>query len=250
MPFSYPKSDDPTITNKTTNTPTFAVIKLTINTPRWHGVPFILKAGKALNERKAEMRIQFKDAPAADYLFDGEACPRNELVMRMQPNEAVYLKTNVKSPGFSDLPVQTELSVDYDSRFFSHQAASSNPDAYTRLILDVLHGKHGAFVRDDELRRAWEIFTPMLETIEWENVQPIMYKQGSRGPIEADQFIEEKAGYSRNLDYVFYENGGLGDGTADLPPMPSENSNLDIPDSELCDIGLFGLAVMVRVFFL
>ena len=72
-------ADDPTIENKNTNTPTFAMIRLFINTPRWHGVPFILKAGKALNERKAEMRIQFKDAPGAYYLFKGEATPRNEL---------------------------------------------------------------------------------------------------------------------------------------------------------------------------
>jgi glucose-6-phosphate 1-dehydrogenase len=72
-------ADDPTIDNKDTNTPTFAVIRLRINNPRWHGVPIILKAGKALNERKAEMRIQFKDAKAATYLFAGHDCPRNEL---------------------------------------------------------------------------------------------------------------------------------------------------------------------------
>jgi glucose-6-phosphate 1-dehydrogenase len=72
-------ADDPTIENKDTNCPTFAMLRLWINTPRWHGVPFILKAGKALNERKAEMRIQFKDAPAATFLFPGEVCPRNEL---------------------------------------------------------------------------------------------------------------------------------------------------------------------------
>jgi glucose-6-phosphate 1-dehydrogenase len=72
-------ADDPTINNKDTNTPTFAVIRLRINNPRWHGVPIFLKAGKALNERKAEMRIQFKDAPAATYLFEGHDCPRNEL---------------------------------------------------------------------------------------------------------------------------------------------------------------------------
>ena len=74
-------ADDPTIKNKDTNTPTFATLRLRINTPRWHGVPIIMKAGKALNERKAEMRIQFKDAPAAEYLFNGEDCPRNELGM-------------------------------------------------------------------------------------------------------------------------------------------------------------------------
>lgn len=72
-------SDDPTIENKSTNTPTYATIKLNINTPRWHGVPFILKAGKALNERKAEIRMQFKDAPNTNVLFQGADCPRNEL---------------------------------------------------------------------------------------------------------------------------------------------------------------------------
>jgi glucose-6-phosphate 1-dehydrogenase len=74
-------ADDPTIENKDTNTPTFAVIRLKINNPRWHGVPIILKAGKALNERKAEMRIQFKDAPASGFLFTEHQCPRNELGM-------------------------------------------------------------------------------------------------------------------------------------------------------------------------
>ena len=78
------------------------------------------------------------------------------VVMRMQPNEAIYMKTNVKSPGFTAKPVQSELEVNYDSRFFARQK-ESNPDAYTRLILDVLQGKHAAFVRDDELRRAWEV---------------------------------------------------------------------------------------------
>jgi glucose-6-phosphate 1-dehydrogenase len=72
-------ADDPTIENKETNTPTFAVVRLKINTPRWHKVPIIMKAGKALNERKAEMRIQFHDAPAAEFLYDGADCPRNEL---------------------------------------------------------------------------------------------------------------------------------------------------------------------------
>lgn len=72
-------ADDPSIKNKDTNTPTFAILRFWVNTPRWHGVPFIMKAGKALNERKAEMRIQFKDAPAAEFVFQGDDCPRNEL---------------------------------------------------------------------------------------------------------------------------------------------------------------------------
>ena len=170
-------ADDPTIENKDTNTPTFAVIRLKINNPRWAGVPIILKAGKALNERKAEMRLQFKDAPAAEYLFEGHDCPRNEIVLRLQPHEAIYVKTNVKSPGFNNAPIQSEMDLNYDSRFF-YNSKQCNPDAYTRLILDVLQGKQGAFVRDDELRRAWKIFTPILHRIENTDVRPIVYPQG------------------------------------------------------------------------
>lgn len=99
--------------------------------------------------------------------------------MVMQPNESVYMKTNVKSPGFRASPIQSELEVTYDSRFFANQNIS-NPDAYTRLIVDVLRGRHEAFVRDDELRRAWEIFTPVLHQIDQGSVRPIIYKQGTR----------------------------------------------------------------------
>jgi glucose-6-phosphate 1-dehydrogenase len=199
-------ADDPTITNKDTNTPTFAAIRLKINNPRWAGVPIILKAGKALNERKAEMRLQLKSAPAADYLFEGEDCPPNEIVFRMQPHEAIYLKTNVKKPGFGNKPVQSEMELNYDTRFFASDAQDGkkacNPDAYTRLILDVLNGDQGAFVRDDELRRAWEIFTPILHSIENDNIRPFTYAQGSRGPVEADEFIT-KCGFSRNANYKY-----------------------------------------------
>ena len=67
------------------NTPTFAQAVMYVRNPRWEGVPFIMKAGKALNERKAEIRIQFREAPAASFLFDGVEVPRNELVLRLQP---------------------------------------------------------------------------------------------------------------------------------------------------------------------
>jgi len=241
-------ADDPTIENKDTNTPTFAVIRLKINNPRWHGVPIILKAGKALNERKAEMRIQFKEAPAAGYLFTEHECPRNELVMRMQPNEAVYLKTNVKSPGFAAIPVQSELDLNYDTRYFAHAEEGENPEAYTRLILDVLQGKQAAFVRDDELRRAWEIFTPLLHKIEQHNIRPIVYKQGSRGPPEADDFINQQGGYSRNAEYVYNDNSR--EPTKVKTNVTTKNSGETIPPQELADIGLYGLAVMGQNFAL
>jgi len=163
--------------------------------------------------------------------------------MRIQPNESVYMKTNVKTPGYNTKPIQSELEVNYESRFFQHQK-DSNPDAYTRLILDVLQGKRASFVRDDELRRSWEIFTPLLHRIENEKVPPIIYKQGSRGPQESDDFINEKAGYVRNDDYVFYESNVARktEGT-DTKPGPHGPKEF-YPKEELCDIGIFGLAVI------
>lgn len=114
---------------------------------RWEGVPFILKAGKALDDRKAEVRVQFKRPPGATFMFDGQVsrqsygccdsatsqsvpqhsaltalvceqvCPPNELVIRLQPKEAIYLKTNVKAPGLRNTPTQAELDLTYHMRY-------------------------------------------------------------------------------------------------------------------------------------
>ena len=84
-------ADDPTIDDKTTNTPTFATILFRINTPRWKGVPFIMKAGKALNERKADIRMQFKDVPNSKKLFPSSDLPRNEFGKLILPFRWYFL---------------------------------------------------------------------------------------------------------------------------------------------------------------
>ena len=211
-------TDDPTITNKDSNCPTFAAVRCTIDNPRWCGVPIIFKAGKALNERKAEMRVQFRDAPAASFLFGGADVPRNELVIKLQPSESIYLKSNIKTPGFGSEPIQSELEVKYDTRYFnksgtSGSSAKCNPDAYSRLILDVLRGRSASFVRSDELIRAWEIFTPVLDRIERENVRPVKYRTGTRGPDGMDEWINGKSGYVRNNNYRWHD-GFLRKGSA------------------------------------
>lgn len=169
----------------------------------------------------------------------------------MQPSEAVYMKTNVKSPGFRSTPIQSELEVNYDTRFFAHQK-ESNPDAYTRLIVDVLRGRHEAFVRDDELRRAWQIFTPVLHEIEKGDVRPIIYKQGTRGPQESDDFVHEEGGYTRNEDYVFYDDktARKSDRNSIVKSSTVSKSIPSFSDEELCDVGLYGLAVMGQNFAL
>ena len=77
-------------------------------------MPFILRCGKALNERKAEVRLQFTDVPGDIF---GKQCRRNELVIRVQPNEAVYAKMMSKKPGVYFSPEETELDLTYKSRY-------------------------------------------------------------------------------------------------------------------------------------
>ncbi|KAG8199155.1 hypothetical protein JTE90_015986 [Oedothorax gibbosus] len=174
--------DDPTVP-KDSVTPTFAMATCFINNERWDGVPFFLRCGKALNERKAEVRIQFKDVPGDIF---HEQCKRNELVIRVQPGEAVYVKLMNKSPGMSFDLEETELDLTYNSRYKD----LIMPDAYERLILDVFCGSQMHFVRSDELAEAWRIFTPLLHQIENDKVKPVTYIYGSRGPKEADDLCQ------------------------------------------------------------
>nr|CAH7755381.1 unnamed protein product [Callosobruchus chinensis] len=129
--------DDPTVPNDSL-TPTYAMAVLRVTNERWDGVPFVLKCGKALNERKAEVRIQFKDVPGD--IFDGKP-KRNELVIRVQPGEALYIKLMVKTPGMAFDMEETELDLTYGSRY----ANVKLPDAYERLILDVFCGSQMHF---------------------------------------------------------------------------------------------------------
>ncbi|KAJ0036818.1 hypothetical protein NQD34_005495 [Periophthalmus magnuspinnatus] len=183
--------DDPTVPDGS-YTPTFATAVLYVQNERWDGVPFILRCGKALNERKAEVRLQFTDVPGD--IFGGR-CQRNELVVRVQPDEAIYLKMMTKRPGVYFSPEETELDLTYKSRYKNVKL----PDAYERLILDVFCGNQMHFVRSDELREAWRIFTPLLHKIEQEKTAPIPYTYGSapfiylfysRGPTEADDLMQ------------------------------------------------------------
>jgi len=171
--------------------PTFAATVLYIHNPRWEGVPFILKAGKALNEQKVEIRIQFKDVTQG--IFKNIA--RNELVIRIQPTEAVYIKMNTKTPGLVTRAMPTEMDLTYKKRFTDAKI----PEAYEALILDAFKGDHSNFVRDDELDCAWKIFTPILHWIDGRDgppPRPSPYPYGSRGPKELDDFIY-KYGFRR-----------------------------------------------------
>jgi len=173
-------------------TPTYACIKFFIDNPQWDGVPFIMKAGKALDNKKTEVRIQFKGAMGNLY---GDAAP-NELVLRVQPGEAMYMKLNGKMPGMGHEIGQVELDMTYGSRFKDVRL----PLAYERLILDVMRGDHSLFVRDDELKHAWKLFDPLLEAIDNKSIPVHIYPRGSRGPPQGDHMVAT-SGYTRNEKY-------------------------------------------------
>ena len=131
-------------------TPTYACAVLWIDNERWSGIPFILKCGKALNERKTDIRIQFR--PPGNRLFT-DTSP-NEIVLRIQPDEAVYMKITTKQPGLEGGSRHTELDLSYKKRFGDD--AKSLPDAYERLILDVLRNDHNPVRASRRAHRSME----------------------------------------------------------------------------------------------
>lgn len=167
---------------------TYAALGIQIHNERWDGVPFVLRAGKALDESKVEIRVQFKQV--AKGIF--KEIQRNELVIRVQPNEAVYMKINSKIPGISTETSLTELDLTYAGRYSKDFWI---PEAYEALIRDCYLGNHANFVRDDELDVSWQIFTPLLNYIESADAPvPEKYPYGSKGPKGLRQFLA-KHGY-------------------------------------------------------
>ncbi|EEF32168.1 glucose-6-phosphate 1-dehydrogenase 1, chloroplastic [Ricinus communis] len=180
---AYPAyTDDPTVPKNST-TPTFAAAALFINNARWDGVPFLMKAGKALHTRRAEIRVQFRHVPGNLYKRNfGTDLDKatNELVLRVQPDEAIYLKINNKVPGLGMRLDRSDLNLLYRARY-----PREIPDAYERLLLDAIEGERRLFIRSDELDAAWSLFTPLLKELEEKKIVPELYPYGSRGPVGA-----------------------------------------------------------------
>ncbi|CAG8452918.1 3726_t:CDS:2 [Acaulospora colombiana] len=205
------------------NCPTYAAATLFINNERWEGVPFILKCGKALNEQKTEIRVQFQDVPGNVF----KDAPRNELVIRVQPGEAVYMKMTNKLPGLSMETVISELDLTYHRRFSDFKI----PDAYEALILDVLKGDHSNFVRNDELDAAWKIFTPVLHQIDNEKIKPIPYAYGTRGPPGIDEFVTSLLEKDHKVrQKKVFENSETTNIAAAKTPKMTVQQPLDLPN--------------------
>jgi glucose-6-phosphate 1-dehydrogenase len=158
-------------------TATFAAVALRVENDRWRGVPFILRAGKGLDTRESEVRIQFRAVEGNIFASDGHWLPANELVLRIQPDEGIYLSIVCKEPGLDLVLDRTQLNLQYRLAF-----DRPIPDAYECLLLDVLEGDKSLFIRSDELEAAWDIFTPLLRQLEESGADPVPYPFGTRGP--------------------------------------------------------------------
>jgi len=169
-------------------TPTFAAALLRVENDRWRGVPFLVRAGKGLESRKTEIRIQFKAVAGAMFAgLNGAAVP-NALVIRVQPDEAIGMRILTKVPGMGMTLKETELDLRYQKAF-----DEIIPDAYESLLMDVIRGDKSLFIRKDELAAAWNIFTPALHELERRQERPEPYAFGSSGPAGSDA-LASKAG--------------------------------------------------------
>jgi len=165
------------------NTETYAAVRLGVETRRWAGVPFYLRTGKRLPKRVTEIGVLFKKAPHLPFSkTDTQELGHNQLVIRVQPDEGVTLKFGSKVPG-SAMEVR-DVAMDF---LYGEAFTESSPEAYERLILDVLIGDATLFPRSEEVEASWRVIDP-LENF-WAGQAPYLYRAGEWGPKEADQML-------------------------------------------------------------
>ena len=168
------------------NTETFVAIKAQVCNWRWAGVPFYLRTGKRMPERRSEIVIQFSDIPYSIFEAGSGTINANKLVLRLQPDEGVKLWMMAKYPGPGGLRLQ---SVPLDMSF-AEAFGVQQPDAYERLLLDVVRGNLTLFMRRDEVEAAWRWIDPILAAWEAGNHAPKSYSAGTWGPSASVALIE------------------------------------------------------------
>lgn len=171
--------------NPASTTETYAAIKLEIATRRWAGVPFYVRTGKRLGRRVTEIAVVFKSAP--EHLFSRSQTSelgQNALVIRVQPDEGVTIRFGSKVPG-NGTQVR-DVTMDFG---YGHAFTEESPEAYERLILDVLLGDPPLFPRHEEVELSWRILDPVEEYWAAQGGPVEQYDSGSWGPPSADALL-------------------------------------------------------------
>jgi len=182
-------------------TETFVAMQARIDNWRWAGVPFYLRTGKRMPARATEIAVQFKLPPLQLFRTvecEGSMCELvgthpNHLVFRIQPQESISISFSAKRPGMQ-YQVQP-VNMDFD---FNESFEVPLPEAYERLLLDVIRGDSTLFTRSDELEAAWEFLDPVLDYWRHPEYQPELYAAGSWGPKSAQELLTRSGRCWRN----------------------------------------------------
>ncbi|KAF3887134.1 MULTISPECIES: glucose-6-phosphate dehydrogenase [Nostocales] len=177
-------------------TPTYVAVKFMVDNWRWQGVPFYLRTGKRMPKKVSEISIHFREVPSRMFPSAAQQMGSNILAMRIQPNEGISLRFEVKMPGAE---FRTR-SVDMDFTYGSFGIAATS-DAYDRLLLDCMMGDQSLFTRADEVEAAWQVVTPVLSV--WDApADPATvprYEAGTWEPAEAELLINQDGRRWRRL---------------------------------------------------
>ncbi|MBD5802306.1 Glucose-6-phosphate 1-dehydrogenase [Azoarcus sp. Aa7] len=165
-------------------TETFVALKAEINTWRWAGVPFFLRTGKRMQEKVAEIVINFRSVPHSIFGVPASPLHANRMVIRMQPEETVDLHLLAKQPGDVMQLQPVRLNLDFAEAFRSRRL-----EAYERLLMDVMRGNLTLFVRRDEQEAAWRWVEPILAGWEQSGERPKPYTAGSWGPSASSALL-------------------------------------------------------------
>ncbi|MEL6643432.1 MAG: glucose-6-phosphate dehydrogenase [Pseudomonadota bacterium] len=169
--------------NPDSKTESFIAMKLHVANWRWNGTPFYLRTGKRLKSRLSEIAVRFKEPPHS--IFDEDAGTNaNELTIRLQPNEGMDLQVTIKEPGPGGMRL-IEVPLDMTFADALGQDGEDVPDAYERLIMDVIRGNQTLFMRGDEVEAAWAWTDPIIEGWTERGDTPKLYEPGSSGPDDA-----------------------------------------------------------------
>jgi len=177
-------------------TETYVAVKCFVENWRWSGVPFYLRTGKAMPQRASEIAVQFRDIP--QILFNTNAQqpqPPNVLALRIQPEEGLSLRIVSRVPGTRAQTHPVEMDFQYGEVF-----GRPSPEAYERLLLDVMAGDASRFMRRDAVETSWAWITKILEGWQQQEARWLPeYTAGSWGPVEADRLIQENGRTWRTL---------------------------------------------------
>ncbi|MGB6103478.1 MAG: glucose-6-phosphate dehydrogenase [Pusillimonas sp.] len=166
------------------NTETFVALQAEVGNWRWAGVPFFLRTGKRMQERVAEIVINFRKVPHSVFPIPVGLHSANRLVIRLQPKESIRLYLLAKEPGDGMDLQSTYLNLDFHAMFKARWA-----DAYERLLLDVIRGRLALFMRCDEQAQAWNWVEPIIDCWDTHAIPPKMYTAGSWGPAASSGLL-------------------------------------------------------------